>query len=129
LGETLGTESKSLWSAPIVKTVPALTTFEHLIPAFVRQHVEDIRAGRKDYAGYSRDVHDVANSRWNWQVALSAVLHQGNQNSVNMRCRGGFFEEEYVELGKPCLWVFDCRRGGSEGEDEVWSEDDYGKAL
>ena len=42
---------------------------------------------------------------------------------------GGFFGNQYIELGKPCLWIFDCRRGGSGAEDEACSHEDYCKVF
>ena len=26
-----------------------------------------------------------------------------------IQCRGRFFEDEFVEIGEPYLWIFDCR--------------------
>ena len=69
------------------------------------------------------------NARWDWQVVLSTIQQEENVEPMHVRCRGGFFKDEYVELGKPCLWIFDCRRGGSGGEDEEWSHDDYNKVF
>ena len=40
--QTLMKDSKTLWNAPIVKGVPSLRSFEHLISVVVKQHFEDI---------------------------------------------------------------------------------------
>ena len=67
----------------------------------------------------------MANARWDWQVSLDIQEQKGPLRSLSLKCRGGFFEEEYIELGKPYLWVFDYRRGGTQGEDKEWCNEDY----
>jgi hypothetical protein len=34
-----------------------------------------------------------------------------------------------VEIGQPCLWVFDCRRGTIGGEDVCWTEVEYNNVM
>jgi hypothetical protein len=46
-----------------------------------------------------------------------------------VRGRGGFFTEEHLELGEPCLWIIDCRWGSSQGEDKAWGDDDYAHVM
>jgi hypothetical protein len=46
-----------------------------------------------------------------------------------IRCRGGFFEDEFVEIGKPCLWIFDCKWDATGGDDVSWVALEYGKVL
>jgi hypothetical protein len=46
-----------------------------------------------------------------------------------IRCRRGLLEGDIVEMGEPFLWVFDCRRGGTGGEDAPWMELQYGNVM
>jgi hypothetical protein len=34
-----------------------------------------------------------------------------------------------VEIGQPCLWVFDCKRGTTGREDVCWTEIEYGNVM
>jgi hypothetical protein len=34
-----------------------------------------------------------------------------------------------VEFGELCLWIFDCRRGATGGDDVPWTVLEYDKVL
>jgi hypothetical protein len=52
-----------------------------------------------------------------------------NTDRLPIRCRGGFFEDEFVKIGEPYLWIFDCRRGGTRRDDVPWVALEYGKVF
>jgi len=50
-------------------------------------------------------------------------------NKLQIWGREVFFMEEYMELGVPCLWIFNCKQRAITGEDMAWTEVGYNKAL
>jgi hypothetical protein len=74
-----------------------------------------------------REVHDIRGivkqcptletldgiGKWMCHAATGG----NDMGQLPIRCRGGFFEDEFVEIGEPCLWIFDCRQGATEGDD------------
>jgi hypothetical protein len=129
LGETIDKSMKKAWATPSVRSVSGLQKLEVLIPPFIRQHYVDIVAGGRGYEGYRRDVAHTAQLRWDWQVTIPCTTGGDDANRIPIRCRGGFFEKECVELGEPCLWIFDCRRNAIASDEAVWSEEEYKTVL
>lgn len=129
LGEAIDKSMKKAWATPSVRSVSGLQKLEVLIPPFIRQHYVDIVAGGRGYEGYRRDVAHTAQLRWDWQVTIPCTTGGDDANRIPIRCRGGFFEKECVELGEPCLWIFDCRRNAIASDEAVWSEEEYKTVL
>ena len=46
-----------------------------------------------------------------------------------IRCREGVFQGDGVQIDQPCLWMFDCRRDTTRGEDVCWTEVEYGNVM
>jgi hypothetical protein len=106
-----------------------LEKFEDLIPPIIRQHYEDIVVGGTRYQGYRHAVSNITNARWDWQVDVPCTTGRNNRGRLPIRCRGGFFEDEVVEMGEPCLWIVDCRRGGTGDNDAPWTNVEYRKVF
>ena len=129
LGENIETDMKKAWASPLVRAVGALEKLDPLIPPLIRQHYTDIATGGRGYRGHARDVGDLGAARWDWQFRLPIRRGGHALRMLPVRGRGGFFTEEHLELGEPCLWIIDCRRGSSQGEDKAWGDDDYAHVM
>ena len=95
----------------------------------VRFHFDDIVAGGKGYRGYHRTVANIAGANWVWQVDVPYSIGGSGEGRLPIRCRGGVFQGDSVEIGESCLWVFDCRWGTIGGEDVCWTEVEYGNVI
>jgi hypothetical protein len=62
-------------------------------------------------------------------VDVPCPTGRNDEGRLPIRCRGGVFQGDAVEIGQPCLWVFDCRRGTTGGEDVCWTEVEYGNVM
>jgi hypothetical protein len=107
--------------------VNTLEKFEDLIPPIIRQHYEDIVAGGTGYQGYRWAVSNIASAKWDWQVDVPCTTRGNDKGRLPIRCRRGTFEDEVVEMGEPCLWIVDCRRGGTRDDDAPWTNVEYRK--
>jgi hypothetical protein len=83
----------------------------------------------RGYRGYRRTVASIAEASWHWQVDVPCPTGGNIEGRLPIRCRGGVFQGDAVEIGQPCLWVFDCRRGTTGGEDVCWIEVEYGNVM
>jgi hypothetical protein len=117
------------WAAPSVKSVTMLERVQHLITPMVRYHFNDIVVGGRGYQGYRRTVANIAEASWHWQVDVPCPTGESNEGRFPIRCREGVFQGDAVEIGQPYLWVFDCRRGTTRGEDVCWTEVEYGNVM
>ena len=98
-------------ATPAAKLVAMLERVQHLITPMVRSHFDDIVAGGREYWGYCRIVANIAEANWVCQVDVLCSTGGSGKRRLPIRCRGGVFQGDGVEIGEPCLWVFDCRRG------------------
>jgi hypothetical protein len=117
------------WATLAVKSVTMLERVQHLITPMVRYHFNDIVAGGRGYRGYHRTVANIAEASWHWQVNVPCPTGGSNEGRLPIRCRGGVFQGDAVEIGQPCLWVFDCRQGTTGGEDVCWTKVEYGNVM
>jgi hypothetical protein len=117
------------WATPAVKSVTMLERVQHLITPMVRYHFNDIIAMGRRYRGYCRTVANIAEASWHWQVDVPCPTRGSDEGRLPIRRRGGVFQGDAVEIGQPCLWVFDCRRGTMGGEDVCWTEVEYGNVM
>jgi hypothetical protein len=109
--------------------VTMLERVQHLITPMVEYHFNDIVAGGRGYRGYRRTVANIAEASWHWQVDVPCPIGGNDKGRLPIRCRGGVFQGDAVEIGQPCLWVFDCRRDTTGGEDVCWTEVEYGNVM
>jgi hypothetical protein len=119
-GTSIDKKIQIAWTAPSVKSVTMLERVQHLITPMVRYHFNDIVARGRGYQGYRRTVANIAEASWHWQVDVPCPTGGSNEGRLPIRCRGGVFQGDVVEIGQPCLWVFDCRQGTTGGEDVCW---------
>jgi hypothetical protein len=117
------------WAAPSVKSVTMLERVQHFITPMVRYHFNDIVAGGRGYQGYRRTVANIVEASWHRQVDVPCPTGGNDEGRLLICCRGGVFQGNAVEIGQPCLWVFDCRQGTTGGEDVCWTEVEYGNVL
>jgi hypothetical protein len=94
---------QNAWAIPQVRSVNTLEKFEDLIPPIIRQHYKDIVTGGTGYQGYHRVMSNIGSARWDWQVGVRCTTGENDKGRLPIRCRGGFFEDEVVEMGEPCL--------------------------
>ena len=92
-------------------------------------HFNDIVAGGRGYRGYCRTVSNIARANWDWQVDVPCLTSRSDKGRLSIRCRGGKFQGNGVEIGQSYLWVFDCRRGTTGREDVCWTEVEYGNII
>ena len=106
-----------------------LERVQHLITPMLRAHFNDIVAGGRGYQGYCRNVANIAGANWDWQVDVPCPTSGSDNGRLPICCRGGVFQGDGVKIGQPCLWMFDCRRGTTEGEDVCWTKVKYGNIM
>ena len=95
----------------------------------VRSHFDNIVAGGRGYRGYRRTVANITGANWVWQMDVPCSTGGSGEGRLPIRWRGGVFQGDDVEIGEPCLWVFDCRRDTTRGEDVCWTEVEYGNVM
>jgi hypothetical protein len=128
-GASVDKKIQIAWTAPSVKSMTMLERVHHLITPMVRYHFNDIIARGREYRDYCRTVVNNAEASWHWQVDVPCPTGGNDEGRLPIRCRGGVFQGDAVEIGQPCLWVFDCRRGTMGGEDVCWMEVEYGNVM
>jgi hypothetical protein len=128
-GASVDKKMQKAWATPSVKSVIMLEKVQHLITPMVRYHFNDIVAGDRGYWGYRSSVANIAKASWHWQVDVPCPTGGNDEGRLPIRCRGGVFQGDTVEIGQPCLWVFDCRRDTTGGEDVCWTEVEYGNVM
>jgi hypothetical protein len=128
LEDAIDRKMQNVWAAPLVRSVKTLEKFNDLIPPVIRQHYEDIVGGGSGYHGYRRAMPNVEDAPWDWQVHMPCSIGGNDANRLPIRCTGGFFVDEFVEIGEPCLWIFDYMRDATRGDDVPWTVE-YGKVL
>jgi hypothetical protein len=123
-GTSVDKRMQIAWVAPSVKSVTMLERVQHLITPMVRYHFNDIVAGGREYRYYQH---------CGGQLALAsgcALPNRGNdEGRLPIRCRGGVFQGDAMEIGQPCLWMFDCKWDTTGGEDVCWTEVEYGNVM
>ena len=77
--------------------------------------------GRSGYKGYHREVTSIGEAQWDWQIIVPCTICGDTRGEVPIRCRRDFFCSTSVELGEPCLWIFDCQWWRLGEADEVWT--------
>jgi hypothetical protein len=95
----------------------------------VRYHFNNIIVGGRGYRGYRRIVANIAEASWYWQVNVPCPTGGGKKRRLPIRCKGAIFQGDAVEIGQPCLCVFDCMRDTTGGEDVCWMEVEYGNVM
>jgi hypothetical protein len=128
-GVAVDKKMKITWVAPAVKSLTMLERVQHLITTMVIYHFNDIVARGRGYQGYRRTVANIAEASWHWQVDVPCPTGGSDEGRLPIRCKGGVFQGDTVEIGQPCLWVFDCRRGSTGAEDVCWMEVEYGNVM
>jgi hypothetical protein len=128
-GASIDKKMQIAWTAPLMKSVTMLERVQHLIIPMVRYHFNDIVVGGRGYRGYRRTVANIAEASWHWQVDVPCPTGENDEGRLPILCMGGVFQGDAVEIGQPCLWVFDCRRGTTGGEDVCWTEVEYGNVM
>jgi hypothetical protein len=117
------------WATLAVKSVTMLERVQHLITPMVGYHFNDIVAGDRGYRGYRRTVANITEANWHWQVDVPCPTGESDEGRLPIRCRGGVFQGDAMEIGQPCLCVFDCRRDTTGGEDVCWTKVEYGNVM
>jgi hypothetical protein len=128
-GASVDKKMQIVWAAPSVKSVTMVERVQYLIIPMVKYHFNDIVVGGRGYRGYHRTVANIAEASWHWQVDLPCSTGGSDEGRLSIRCRGGVFQGDAVEIGQTCLWVFDCRRGTMGGEDVCWIEVEYSNVM
>ena len=128
-GASIDKKIQIAWAVPSVKTMIMLERVQHLITLMVRYLFNDIVVGNMGYRVYHRTVANIAEASWHWKVDVPCLIGGSNEGRLPVRCRGGIFQGDAVEIGKPCLWVFDCRRGTMGGKDVCRTEVEYGNVM
>ena len=118
-----------VWAAPTVKLVTILERVYHLITPMIIAHFDDIVAGGRGYRGYRRNVANIAEASWDWQMDVPCKIGGSGNGRLPICCRRGIFQGDDMEIGQPCLWVFDCKRSIIGGEDVCWTEIEYGNVM
>jgi hypothetical protein len=54
--------------------------------------------GGQGYRGYRRTVANIAEANWHWQVDVPCPTRGSNEGRLPIRCRGGVFQGEAVEI-------------------------------
>ena len=78
-----------------------------------------------DVRGIAGQCPTLTFARWYWQVDVPYTIGGNNIGQRPIRCKGGFFEDKVVEMDKPCLWIVDCKRGGTGDNDAPWTNVEY----
>jgi hypothetical protein len=128
-GASVDKKIQIAWVAPSVNSVTMLERVQHLITPMVRYHFNDIVVGGRGYRGYRRTMANIAEANWHWQVDVPCPTRENVEGRFPIRCRGGVFQGDAVEIGQPYLWVFECRRGTTGREDVCWTEVEYGNVM
>jgi hypothetical protein len=71
------------WATPSVKSMTMLERVQHLITPMVRYHFNDI----------------VAEASWHWQVDVPCPTGGSDEGRLPIRCRGGAFQGDAMEIG------------------------------
>ena len=128
-GGVVDKKMQTAWAAPPENLMAMLERVEHLITPMVRSHFDDIVAGGRGYQSYHRIVANIAGANWAWQVDVPCSTGGSGEGRLPICYRGGVFQGDGVEIGEPYLWIFDCRRGTTGGEDVCWMEVEYGNVM
>jgi hypothetical protein len=128
-GASVDKKMQIAWAALSMKSVTMLERVQHLITPMVRYHFNDIVARGRGYRGYRRTVANIAEASWHWQVDVPCPTRENDEGRLPICYKGGVFQDDAVEIGQPCLWVFDCRRGTTRVEDVWWTEVEYGNVM
>ena len=113
----------------LVKSVTMLEKVQHLITPMVKYHFDIFVAGDRRYRGYRRTVANIAEANWHWQVDVPYPIWRNNKERLLIRCRGGIFQGDPLQIGQPCLWMFICRQGTTGGKDVCWTEVEYSNIM
>ena len=95
----------------------------------VRYHFDNIVARGREYRDYRRTVANIVEANWYWQVDVPCPIGGSDEGRLPIHYRGGVFQGDAVEIGQPCLWIFDCRQGTTREEDVCWTEVEYGNVM
>ena len=129
----LGTKNFiSHWASPLYVYVSALKKYAEEIPGAIRAHHRDIVNGGKGFLGKVKLIENGTYSLkgWLWETRIKKqVKGSEEQREIHIMHRGGLFTSGGGQLGKPTLWVIDCRWGSTAGEDKTWSKKDYMEAI
>ena len=128
-GAAVDKKMQIVWVAPAVKSVTMLERVQHLITPILRAHFDDIIAGGREYHGYRRNVPNIAGASWDWQMDVPCPTGGSGDGRLPICYRRGIFQGDGVEIGQPCLWMFDCRWDTTGGEDVCWTEVEYGNVM
>lgn len=128
-GELLDAATITAWTAPVRAKVSKLADIGHLIPPFIRSYYINVATGRLGYNGLSVDVGAPSNASWEWQMHVQTPGQKDTQHPLLIRCRRGLFQADHIQLGKPCLWVIDCRRGGGRHGNSPWGDEQFSRAF
>jgi hypothetical protein len=129
LGMNSSLKFKIRWSNPNVKTMVGLRGIEDLIPGHIRTHFQTIQDGHVGYFHMELHRGNVGGPRWAWQREVPIRRVSGVLEEIEIKHRGKFFTGDHMLLSQPSLWIFDCKRCSSVGEDTKWSAEDYSKSL
>jgi hypothetical protein len=97
---------------------------EDLIPGHIRTHFQAIQDGHVGYFHMELHRGNAGGTRWAWQREVPIRRVSGVLEEIEIRHRGQFFTGDHM-LSQPLLWIFDCRRCSSAGEDA----EDYSNSL
>ena len=128
-GAAVDKKMQIAWATLAVKSVTMLERVQHLITPMLRARFDDIIAKGREYRGYCKNVANIAGASWDWQVDVPCPTGGSGNGRLPICCRGGIFQGNGMEIGQPCLWMFDCRRGTTRGEDVCWTEVEYGNVM
>lgn len=128
-GKLLDVATRAAWNAPIRANVSKLADIGHLIPPIIRSHYLNIAAGGLGYNGLSLSMEAPTTASWQWQMRLQKPGQTDTHTPLLIRCRRGLFRADYIQLGKPYLWVIDCRRGGGRHGNGPWEDEQFSRAF
>ena len=112
-GASIDKKMQIAWAA---LSMTMLERVQYLITPMVKYHFNNIVVGGRGYRGYRRTMANIAEASWYWQVDVPCPTERSNKRRLPICCRGGVFQGDAMEIGQPCLWMFDCRWGPQEGK-------------
>ena len=101
-----------------------MRAWETLIPSVVSRHYEAVVAQGVGYEGSTWR----GGTEQSWQWLRTVVTRPGKHNLI-VHGHDTIFKAHHVQIQQNVLWIFDCRRRGSDGPRKTWVMTDYSAII